>query len=154
MTEVEVADQAWSAALPAAAELADQAALATLARVNPAKAGEIAILLTDDAALRNLNSRFLGKDKPTNVLSFPAGDGMAGHLGDIALAFGVCAAEAAEQGKPLAHHLQHLVAHGVLHLIGYDHISDADAEVMEDLERRVLAGLGIPDPYSTDDAPR
>ena len=66
----------------------------------------------------------------------------------IALAFGVCAREAAEQGKPLAHHLQHLTVHGVLHLLGYDHIGDDEAEAMEGLERAVLAGLGIPDPYA------
>jgi probable rRNA maturation factor len=69
------------------------------------------------------------------------------HLGDVALAYGTCAREAVEQDKPLAHHLQHLVAHGVLHLLGYDHISDDEAEAMEGLERVVLSGIGVPDPY-------
>jgi len=107
----------------------------------------LVILLTDDETVRDLNARFRDRDKPTNVLSFPAAANPEGHLGDIALAYGVCAREALEQGKPLAHHLQHLVAHGVLHLLGYDHMSDDEAETMEGLERVVLAGLGAPDPY-------
>ncbi len=106
------------------------------------------ILLTDDATVRDLNARFRAKDSPTNVLSFPAPPNPEGHLGDIALAYETCAAEALTQHKPLAHHLQHLVAHGVLHLIGYDHQTDAEADAMEALERRVLAGLGVPDPYA------
>lgn len=109
--------------------------------------GAIVILLTDDATVRDLNARFRGKDSTTNVLSFPAADTAHGHLGDIALAYGVCAREADQQGKTLTAHLQHLVAHGVLHLVGYDHEDDAEAQVMEDLERQVLAGLGVADPY-------
>lgn len=105
-------------------------------------------LLTDDAAVRELNLRFRNEDKPTNVLSFPAPPNPERFLGDVALAYGVCAREAAEQGKPLVHHLQHLVAHGVLHLLGYDHMNDDEAEAMEGLERLVLAGLGVPDPYA------
>jgi probable rRNA maturation factor len=108
----------------------------------------LVIFLTDDATVRELNTRFRGKDAPTNVLSFPAPEVPAGQLGDIALAFGVCAREAAEQRKPLAHHLQHLVIHGVLHLLGYDHETDPDAERMEGRERALLAGLGVPDPYA------
>jgi probable rRNA maturation factor len=84
------------------------------------------------------------------VLSFPAPAEAAPHLGDIAIAYGVCVREAAEQGKRLEHHLMHLVAHGVLHLVGYDHQSESEAEEMEALERRVLDGLGAPDPYRTD----
>ena len=98
--------------------------------------------------MRELNRDFRKKDAPTNVLSFPAPPNPERHLGDIALAFGVCAREAAEQRKPLAHHLQHLTVHGVLHLLGYDHIGDDEAEAMEGLERAVLAGLGVPDPYA------
>ena len=109
----------------------------------------VTLLLTDDATIADLNRRFRQRDQPTNVLSFPAPQNPERFLGDIALAYGVCAREAREQGKPLAHHLQHLVAHGVLHLLGYDHVSDAQADEMEDLERAVLAGLGIPDPYLT-----
>jgi len=117
--------------------------------VDGADAG-LVILLTDDATVRDLNARFRGKDSATNVLSFPAPPNPERHLGDVALAYGVCAREAAEQGKPLGRHLQHLVVHGVLHLLGYDHMSDDEAEAMEGLERIVLAGLGAPDPYQAD----
>jgi probable rRNA maturation factor len=108
----------------------------------------LAILLTDDARQQALNAGFRGKDAPTNVLSFPAAVGAEdGELGDIALAFGVCVREAEAQGKSLADHLSHLTAHGVLHLLGYDHESDAEAEAMEARERDILAGLGVADPY-------
>jgi len=118
----------------------------------PAFAGMsgISVLLASDEVVRELNLRFLGNDKPTNVLSFPATENPEHHLGDIALAFETCAREAAEQGKPLGDHLQHLVAHGVLHLVGYDHQTDAEAEAMEALEREILSGLGVPDPYAED----
>ena len=146
MTDVELEDKAWSAALPEAEALVLKAADATLASEGAVGEG-VSLLLTNDATVRDLNRRFRGQDKPTNVLSFPAPQNPERFLGDIALAFGVCAREAVEQGKPFAHHLQHLVAHGVLHLLGYDHLNDAQAEEMEGLERAVLAGLGIPDPY-------
>ena len=143
MIDIEIEDPAWSAALPDPEAVALPAAEAALeAR------GGVTILLTDDDSVAELNERFRGKAGPTNVLSFPAPDNPEDHLGDIALAYGVCAREAAEQGKPLAHHLQHLVAHGVLHLLGYDHLTEAEAEEMEALERRILAGLGVPDPYA------
>ena len=117
---------------------------------------EIAITLSDDVEIRDLNRDWRGKDKPTNVLSFPGLEGaMAGFLppdaprplGDIILAFETCRAEAEEQGKSLADHARHLVVHGVLHLLGFDHEDDAEAEEMEALETLVLAGLGIADPY-------
>ena len=91
--------------------------------------------------------RFRNKDTATNVLSFPALPNPENLIGDVALAFGICVREAAEQRKPLAHHLQHLTVHGVLHLLGHDHIGDDEAETMEGLERAVLAKLGVPDPY-------
>ena len=144
MIEVEIEDVAWADALPDSQAVVAAAAEAAL-RGAP---GSVVVLLTDDGSLQDLNARFRGKDTPTNVLSFPAADNPEGHLGDVALAFGVCASEAAAQGKPLADHLGHLVAHGVLHLLGYDHETDADAEAMEALERAVLAPLGIPDPYA------
>jgi len=150
--DVEIEDDAWAAALPQAAALCRTAAQAVLAHL-PGEAGgpeSLAILLTDDEEVAALNEEFRGKAGPTNVLSFPAAENPEGHLGDIALAFGVCEREAKEQGKPLAAHLQHLVAHGVLHLLGYDHIIEAEAEEMEGLERAVLAGLGIPDPYAAE----
>ncbi len=145
MIDVEIEDDAWTAALPDAEALARAAAEAALAHAN--NPSGLTVLLTDDGAVRELNARFRQQDKPTNVLSFPAPPNPEDHLGDVALAYGVCAREAAEQGKPMAHHLQHLVAHGVLHLLGYDHEDDAEAEAMEGLERVVLAGLGVPDPY-------
>jgi len=145
--DIEVEDTAWSDALPDAADLVLAAAEATLNSEGATGEG-VALLLTDDKSLRELNARFRHQDKPTNVLSFPAPQNPERFLGDVALAYGVCAREAAEQGKPLSHHLQHLVAHGVFHLLGYDHATDAQAEGMESLERAVLAGLGIPDPYA------
>jgi probable rRNA maturation factor len=146
LIDVEIEDAAWSAALPDAEALTRAAAIAAL-QSEGADGEGVAVLLTDDAAVQELNSRFRQKDAPTNVLSFPAPHNPEKHLGDVALAFGVCTREAAEQGKPLAAHLQHLVVHGVLHLLGYDHMRDAEAEAMESLERVVLAGLGVPDPY-------
>jgi len=147
LIDVEIEDDAWASALADAEMLVRGAALAALDAEGAAHEG-VTILLTDDESVRELNERFRGKDTATNVLSFPAPKNPEFHLGDIALAYGVCAREAAEQGKPLSHHLQHLTVHGVLHLLGYDHISDDEAEVMEGLERAVLADLGIPDPYA------
>lgn len=142
MIEVAVEDPAWQAALPAAGELARAAAAAAV----PADAA-VTILLADDDTLRDLNARFRGRDRPTNVLSFPAPASAAPHLGDLALAYGVCAAEAEAQGKSLADHLRHLVIHGALHLQGHDHETEAEAEAMEALERTLLAGMGVADPY-------
>ncbi|MFN3584408.1 rRNA maturation RNase YbeY [Phenylobacterium sp.] len=147
MIDIEVEDAAWTSALPDAEALVRQAAEAALASEGADGEG-VTLLLADDAAVRELNARFRDKDAATNVLSFPAPPNPERHLGDVALAFGVCAREADAQGKPLSHHLQHLVVHGVLHLLGYDHMSEDEAEVMEGLERVVLAGLGVPDPYA------
>lgn len=147
MIEVLVQAKGWRAAEPKAASLVRKTATATLTHEGRRDA-HLTVLLADDAELQALNLRFRGKDAPTNVLSFPASGGEADALGDIALALGVCVSEAAEQGKPLAHHLQHLTAHGVLHLLGYDHELETEAEAMEAKEREVLAGLGIPDPYA------
>lgn len=110
-------------------------------------AHDVTVLLTDDAALHELNRTHRGQDRPTNVLSFPAAPTAAPHLGDLALAYETCAREAAEQGKTLEDHLTHLVAHGVLHLLGSDHQTEAEAEAMEARERAILAELGKPDPY-------
>ena len=152
MIEVQVEDAGWRVALPEAESLAEAAAGAALAALAEPMAGDLVILLTNDAEVQALNARYRGKDQPTNVLSFPAGPNPHGHLGDVALALGVCKAEAKAQGKPLADHLRHLVAHGVLHLVGYDHEAEAEAETMEALEREILAGLGVPDPYRPPDS--
>ena len=148
--DVEVEAMAWSQTLPGAEALARTAAQTALE--GSEAADEVTILLADDLAVQELNARFRGKDAPTNVLSFPAPPSAAPHLGDVALAYGVCAREAEAQGKPLADHLQHLVVHGVLHLLGFDHESDDDAEEMEGLERTVLARLGVGDPYAAERA--
>jgi probable rRNA maturation factor len=120
---------------------------------------EIAVRLTDNAEVHQLNAQYRGKDKPTNVLSFPmiepdliealtqnSDDGEV-ILGDIVLAHGVCAAEAEEKGFTVQQHATHLIVHGVLHLLGYDHQGDSEAEAMESMERAALETLGIPDPY-------
>ena len=143
MIEVEVEDEAWVDALPDAVGVVDRAATAALGSTR----GDLVILLTDDAAVGEINHRFRDKEGPTNVLSFPAAPSAAPHLGDLMLAFGVCAAEAAAQGRSLADHLTHLTVHGVLHLLGRDHVDEAEAEAMEAEERTLLASLGIADPY-------
>ncbi|MGQ3675457.1 rRNA maturation RNase YbeY [Xanthobacter sp. TB0139] len=145
------------ARLPEAQAIAERATRAALAAADadiPARA-EVAITFTDNAHIRELNRAWREMDKPTNVLSFPAADlpeaalaeGIAQPLGDIIIALETLEAEAAEEDKKSAHHLAHLVVHGTLHLLGYDHIEDDEAEEMEGLERQILAGLGIDDPY-------
>ena len=123
---------------------------AAAAVLSPSK-GELAIVLADDSSIRLLNRDWRGVDAATNVLSFPAkpanGKKTAEHLGDIVLAFETIAREARGEGKPFAHHLAHLAVHGFLHLVGYDHERDKDAQVMEDAERDILRQLAIPDPY-------
>ena len=116
--------------------------------------GAVVVRIVDEAESADLNQRFGGKPGPTNVLAFPAGD-VAVHdeippLGDIVICGPIVAREAAEQGKPVAAHWAHIVVHGCLHLLGYDHIDEADAEIMEAQERKLLAGLGIGDPYSSE----
>jgi probable rRNA maturation factor len=145
MIDVEIEADGWNQ-LTDAEGLARAAADMALEMAD--RHGGVAVLLTDDAAVRDLNARFRHKDQATNVLSFPALPPSGDHLGDVALAYQTCAREAGEQGKALSDHLQHLVAHGVLHLVGSDHDVDADAEIMEALERRILAALGVADPYA------
>src|SRR5262249_38887778 len=118
---------------------------------------ELSVVLTDDAAVKALNRRWRGLDRPTNVLSFPAGTakperGKPRHIGDIVIAYEPTAREAIGESKPFAHHLAHLTVHGFLHLLGYDHDKNDEAERMERLERRILARIGIPDPYMMRDA--
>jgi probable rRNA maturation factor len=155
MIEVEIEDGDWTSDLPDAVAVVERAGQAVLDQIAPTDDGEepgVAVLLTSDEALAELNQRFRGKAGPTNVLSFPASANPENHLGDVALAHGVCAREAAEQGKSLEQHLAHLVVHGVLHLLGYDHETDGEAEAMEALERSILQSLGVPDPYASERA--
>jgi len=136
-------DAAWAKALPGVERLVRKAARAALGNK---KARSLTIALSDDRRVQALNKRDRRKDKPTNVLSYPSGEKT--FLGDIVLARQTVWREAREQKKTPADHVAHLVVHGTLHLLGYDHeTSDADAERMERLERRVLKKLGIGDPY-------
>jgi probable rRNA maturation factor len=140
--DVVLLDAAWAKALPGVERLVRKAARAALG----AKARSLTVALSDDDRVQVLNKRDRKKDKPTNVLSYPSGEKV--FLGDIVLARQTVWREAREQKKTPADHVAHLVVHGTLHLLGYDHeTSDADAERMEALERRILKRLGIADPY-------
>lgn len=151
--------------------LAERAANAALAAspqaelANTTAAVEIAVRLTSDVEVQMLNRQYRQQDKPTNVLSFPMVqpdliEGLANTddgeilLGDIILAHGVCAREAAEKGVSLQDHAAHLIVHGVLHLLGHDHMDDAEAEHMEAIERAAMSALGLHDPYEDDETPK
>jgi probable rRNA maturation factor len=134
-----------------------QRAIAKAAAGLSTKDAELAIVLTDDSRIRALNQTWRGLDKPTNVLSFPteaggAANGVPALLGDIVIAYETVKREALAQDTPFLHHLAHLAVHGFLHLHGYDHEAEDEAETMERLERQILARLGIPDPYAARDA--
>jgi probable rRNA maturation factor len=147
---------AWTELLPDIEERCRTVAAAALGAGELEEEAELSIVLADDETVRALNRDWRGQDKPTNVLSFAALDdegapvvpGAPLLLGDVVLAFETTAREAAEMGKPLADHLGHLVVHGVLHLLGWDHQDDEEAAEMEGLETSLLEALGIPDPYS------
>ncbi|MEL6599980.1 MAG: rRNA maturation RNase YbeY [Pseudomonadota bacterium] len=165
MTTVDlvIEDPRWEALpLPRLAEVGTRAALTA---ADAGEGYEIVLMACDDARIADLNAEFRDKSTPTNVLSWPAHDlaplvageappappapdGFDDALGDIALAYETCIREAREQGKPIEDHLTHLILHATLHLLGYDHTHAADAALMEGLERKALAQLGIPDPYS------
>lgn len=151
--DIRIAAAGWRAALPNPAAALRRAVRAALKPELPAGAATaLTILLTDDAEMRKLNAGWRAKDKPTNVLSFPAEDAVEpdnppDYLGDIALGLSTCKREAAEQGKAFADHVAHLTVHGVLHLIGYDHMSEKEAQAMEPREVAILAMLGIANPY-------
>lgn len=150
MIEVEIDDDAWIKALADVAVVVERAASLALGDVE----GDVVVLLADDTHVCQINAQFRDKDRSTNVLSFPAPDSARPHLGDLILAYGVCAAEAVEQGKSLSDHLSHLTIHGVLHLLGHDHEIEDEAEAMEAEERRLLASLGIADPYRANEPDR
>jgi probable rRNA maturation factor len=153
--DVLIEDERW-ASLPGFSALIPGLAAGTLLAVKLApEAHSVSIALLSDEALRALNKAFRGKDAPANVLSFPSAAALRGlngrpgpvFLGDVALAYETVANEALEQQKPALHHAAHLVVHGVLHLAGFDHASDAGAKRMEAAERLILGEFGIPDPY-------
>ena len=154
LVETLVEDERWAAAgVEALAEAAARAALSAAGR-DPVR-HEISLLACDDSRIARLNADFRGRPAPTNVLSWPAFadappalDAGRLFLGDLALAFETCAREAEAAGLTLRDHAAHLVVHGVLHLLGHDHASDADAEAMETLETIALASMGIANPYS------
>ncbi len=159
--EFNLEDEAWDEAAPWHREIALRAAEQALVVAGLRPQGfEISVLLCDDARIAELNAGFRGKPAPTNVLSWPAhplapaapgeapGTPPPGFLGDIALARETVESEARAQHIPVERHFAHLFAHGVLHLLGYDHETDADAELMESLEARALGAMGIPDPYA------
>ena len=158
--DVTFACAGWTRLCPFAESLARGAAELALARGTTALglawqgAVELGITLADDASQRQLNRDYRGRDKPTNVLAFPVWEpgtrlpsGAPVLLGDVVLALESVAQEAAEQEKPIGDHLVHLTVHGVLHLLGYDHLTHVEAAAMESLERSILAELGVPDPY-------
>ena len=144
---------AWKRVVPKLEAQVRRAARAALATAKPKHGrGRMTVRLSGDRDVRRLNHDFRGKDKPTNVLSFPSGDSVGPRgapllLGDIVIAYGTVAREAAAQGKTIRDHLLHLVVHGVLHLLGHDHRRSAEAARMESIETELLAGLGIADPY-------
>jgi len=140
---------------PGARTIVKSAVLAAAKAVST-RAAELAIVLSNDSAVRTLNRQWRGKNAPTNVLSFPvatAGKGRPAspYIGDVVIAYQTTAREAAAEGKPFNAHLAHLAVHGFLHLLGYDHDNDRDADAMERLERRILARIGLADPYAARD---
>lgn len=167
--DITIEDSRWQDA--GLADLAEEAVAAVLAHfaLDPEMC-EISLLACDDAEIAGLNAEFREKSAPTNVLSWPAEERAAEKdggmplppepdftgeipLGDIAISYGTCAREAAEAGKPLSDHTRHLIVHGMLHLLGYDHIRDRDAALMEGIEVLILGKMGIANPYMTEDAP-
>jgi probable rRNA maturation factor len=159
LTEVLVVADCWRAEPDAEAIILSAIEAAAASVDADTGDAELAVMLTDDAGIRTLNQNWRGIDKPTNVLSFPAlqppggveTDDAPRMLGDIAIAYETTRREADEEQKPFNHHLSHLAVHGFLHLVGYDHEKDGEAEVMESLERDILKQLGIPDPYADQD---
>jgi probable rRNA maturation factor len=151
--DVQFQSSLW-AAQPLAEETVRNSVLAAAATLSTV-GGEVSIVLTDDSVIRSLNRDWRGIDKPTNVLSFPASGATTGEgthlLGDIVIAFETLERECADESREFLHHLAHLAVHGFLHLNGYDHETDRQAEEMEGLESRIMAGLNMPDPYRAQD---
>jgi probable rRNA maturation factor len=159
ITEVLLTADCWQSEPQAEAVIQRAIAAAAETVDDDVADAEVAVMLTDDSGIHTLNSNWRGIDKPTNVLSFPAlqptgsrdDDDAPRMLGDIAIAYETTRREADDEQKPFDHHLSHLAVHGFLHLVGYDHETDEEAETMESLEQAILAQLGIPDPYAERD---
>ena len=155
---LEIEEHRWDAALPDVAAVLTQAIGLALGEIGAGgRAIEVGVRLVDDGAIRGLNRDWRGRDKPTNVLSFPLGEpgpapdpALPWLIGDIVMGFETVEAEALRERKPLAHHVAHLAIHATLHLLGHDHAAEPEAEAMEQAEIALLARLGIPDPYSAD----
>ena len=146
MIELVIDDEAWEQDLPGAEHLAQKCASATVC-FEPRLKGEIALLLTSNAKIEELNTTFRDQSKPTNVLSFPCDDA-SDFIGDIALARETCLDEARARKISLEAHAAHLIIHGMLHLIGYDHQNDVEAEAMENREVEILETMGVSNPYT------
>ena len=148
--DIAVTSNLWGGAPKAEAVVLSSIHACSATFEDPDGDAEVSVVLCDDAEIRRLNKQWRGKDKATNVLSFPPppGPGADRHRGDIVIAFETVAREAVEERKPFDAHLAHMVVHGYLHLAGYDHESDPEAEEMEQLEREILSTLGIADPYA------
>ena len=153
---LEIEDARWNIALPHAGALIEKAVSLALADIETnGRVVEVGVRLVDDGTIQALNRDWRGRDKPTNVLSFPLGDpgpvtdpDFPWLIGDIVMSYDTVTAEAIRDSKPLEHHVVHLAIHATLHLIGHDHEDEAEAEAMEAAEIRLLAGLGIADPYA------
>jgi probable rRNA maturation factor len=153
---LEIEDARWNTALPHAGELIEKAVSLALADIEAnGRVIEVGVRLVDDGTIQALNRDWRGRDKPTNVLSFPMGDpgpvtdpDFPWLIGDIVMSYDTVTAEAIRDSKPLEHHVVHLAIHATLHLIGHDHEEEVEAEAMESAEIRLLAGLGIADPYA------
>ena len=153
LVDVEVEAEDWLDVLPDVVSVVTTGVRAALDAAKVKDQADVVVLLCDDEEMRALNKEYRQKNAPTNVLSFPAPKsmqikGVLDHLGDMALGLETCVREAKAQGKSLKNHVMHLSVHGALHLLGYDHIADDEAEAMESLERDILKTLGVDDPYA------
>ena len=147
--DIQVQSPRWGAQ-PLAEDTVRQA-IFTAADMLSTAGGEVSIVLTDDSHMQQLNRQWRGIDKPTNVLSFPAAAAAGGMLGDIVIAYETLARECEDEERLFPHHLAHLAVHGFLHLAGYDHQTDTEAEAMEALESKIMARMAMPDPYRARD---
>jgi probable rRNA maturation factor len=150
--DIQVQSPLWDAQPLAAQTVRDAIAAAAVALATPdGEVSEVSIVLTDDASIQKLNRDWRGIDQPTNVLSFPAAkagaQGPLPLLGDVVVAYETIEREAAEEATPFLHHLAHIAVHGYLHLLGYDHHNDSDADAMEGLESKIMLFMKLPDPY-------